>query len=140
MLKNIDPVLTGSLLKALDELGHGQKIALVDRNYPSHSSGAQVIHLGEIGIVRAAEAVFGVFPLDSFIEKPLSRMEADDQSPSTPTHDQVLEVASKSHSARLEFEVIPRMDFYTRAKECALIVQCLETAPYSCFIAQKGVV
>ena len=47
MLKNIDPVLTGSLLKALDELGHGQKIALVDRNYPSHSSGAQVIHLGE---------------------------------------------------------------------------------------------
>lgn len=35
MLKNIDPVLTGSLLKALDELGHGQKIALVDRNYPS---------------------------------------------------------------------------------------------------------
>jgi len=68
MLKNIDPVLTGSLLKALDELGHGQKIALVDRNYPSHSSGAQVIHLGEIGIVRAAEAVFGVFPLDSFIE------------------------------------------------------------------------
>jgi len=93
MLKNIDPVLTGSLLKALDELGHGEKIALVDRNYPSHSSGAQVIHLGEIGIVRTAEAVFG-FSLDSFIEKPLSRMQSDDKAPSTPTQDTFLEVAS----------------------------------------------
>ena len=90
MLKNIDPVLTGALLKALDEMGHGEKLALVDRNYPSKSSGAQVIHLGEIGIVRAAEAVFGVFPLDSFIDKPLLRMEADDRSPATPTHEGVL--------------------------------------------------
>jgi L-fucose mutarotase len=140
MLKGIDPVLTGSLLKALDELGHGEKIALVDRNYPSHSAGSQVIHLGEISIVRAVEAVFGVFPLDSFIEKPLSRMQSDDKSPSTRTQNAVLEVASKEHSARLEFELIPRLDFYTKAKECALIVQCLETAPYSCFIAQKGAV
>jgi L-fucose mutarotase len=140
MLKNIDPVLTGSLLKALDELGHGEKIALVDRNYPSHSSGAQVIHLGEIGIVRTAEAVFGVFPLDSFIEKPLFRMQSDDRAPSTPTQDTFLEVASHHHPTPLEFELIPRLDFYTAAKECALIVQCLETAPYSCFIAQKGAV
>jgi L-fucose mutarotase len=96
--------------------------------------------LGEISIVRAVEAVFGVFPLDSFIEKPLSRMQSDDKSPSTRTQNAVLEVASKEHSARLEFELIPRLDFYTKAKECALIVQCLETAPYSCFIAQKGAV
>jgi L-fucose mutarotase len=140
MLKNIDPVLTGSLLKALDELGHGDTIALVDRNYPSHTTGAPVIHLGEIGIVRAAEAIFGVFPLDSFIEKPLSRMQSDDKAPATPTHEKLLEVASKNHSTPLEFHLIPRLDFYTQAKECALVVQCLETAPYSCFIAHKGTV
>jgi L-fucose mutarotase len=100
MLKNIDPVLTGSLLKALDELGHGEKIAIVDRNYPSYASGAQVIHLGEIGITRACEAVFSVFPLDTFIDQPLSRMQSDDQQPATPTHEAVLEIASKSHSER----------------------------------------
>lgn len=140
MLKNIDPVLSGSLLKALDEMGHGEKLALVDRNYPSKSAGAQVIHLGEIGIVRAAEALFGVFPLDSFIDHPLSRMEADDQSDATPTHQQVLEVASRDHPRPLEYQVIPRPDFYAEAQSCLLIVQCLETAPYSCFIAQKGTV
>ncbi len=140
MLKNIDPVLTGALLKALDEMGHGEKLALVDRNYPSLSSGAQVIHLGEIGIVRAAEAVFGVFPLDSFIDTPLSRMQADDNSPATKTHQGVLDVASRNHPSPLEFRLIPRPDFYLEAKECLLVVQCLETAPYSCFIAQKGTV
>jgi len=140
MLKNIDPVLTGALLKALDEMGHGEKLALVDRNYPSKSSGAQVIHLGEIGIVRAAEAVFGVFPLDSFIDKPLLRMEADDRFPATPTHQGVLEVAARNHPKPLEFQLISRPDFYEEAKSCLLIVQCLENAPYSCFIAQKGTV
>ncbi|MDA8580057.1 hypothetical protein N9K72_03680 [Pontimonas sp.] len=140
MLKNIDPVLTGSLLKALDELGHGEKIAIVDRNYPSYASGAPVIHLGEISITRACEAVFSVFPLDTFIDQPLSRMESDDQQPATLTHEAVREIASKSHPSELQFGLIPRLDFYNRAKECAVIVQCLETAPYSCFIAQKGTV
>ncbi len=140
MLKNIDPVLTGVLLKALDELGHGEKLALVDRNYPSQSAGAQVIHLGEIGIIRAAEAVFGVFPLDSFIDQPLSRMQADDKSPATSTHEGVLAVAAKNHPKPLDFQLIPRPDFYTEAQTCLLIIQCLETAPYSCFIAQKGTV
>ena len=140
MLKNIDPVLTGSLLKALDELGHGEKIAIVDRNYPSYASGAPVIHLGEIGIARAAQAIFSVFPLDTFIDAPLSRMQSDDKLPATETHDAVLRIASESHPSPLEFGLIPRLDFYTHAKECALVVQCLETAPYSCFIAQKGTV
>lgn len=140
MLKNIDPVLTGAVLKALDEMGHGEKLALVDRNYPSHSSGSQVIHVGEIGIVRAAEAVFSVFPLDTFIDQPLSRMQADDNSTATSTHEGVLAVASKNHPKPLEFQLIPRPAFYTEAHTCVLILQCLETAPYSCFIAQKGTV
>tara|TARA_B110000459_G_C16188410_1_gene306835 strand:+ start:25 stop:447 length:423 start_codon:yes stop_codon:yes gene_type:complete len=140
MLKSIDPVLTGTLLKALDEMGHGDRIAIVDRNYPSLSAGPQVVHLGEISIVRAAEAIFSVLPLDSFIDNPLLRMEADDQSPASPTHEKVLDTARKHHLRPLEFTLIPRQDFYVAATQCLLIVQCLETAPYSCFIGQKGVV
>ena len=140
MLKNVDPVLTGTLLKALDEMGHGDTLALVDRNYPSFSAGPPVVHLGEIGIVRAAAAVFTVLPLDSFIDSPLARMEADDHSAPTSTHEQVLDIARNSHPRSLEFSIIPRHDFYGEATRCALIVQCLETAPYSCFILHKGVV
>lgn len=140
MLKGVDPILTGALLKALDEMGHGDTLALVDRNYPSYSAGLPVVHLGEISIVRAAEAIFSVFPLDTFIAAPLSRMQADDGSAATTTHELVWKAASKNHPLPLPEGLIARPDFYQLARECSVIVQCLETAPYSCFILHKGVV
>ena len=76
MLKGIDPVLNGALLKILDEMGHGDVLVLADRNYPSYAGGAPVIDLGEIDTTRAARAILSVFPLDTFLERPLGRMEA----------------------------------------------------------------
>ena len=140
MLKGIDPVLIGTLLKELDEMGHGDLVALVDRNYPATSSGRPVVHLGEIGVVRATEAILSVFPLDTFISNPLGRMESDDQDPATDIHAEVLRVARAHHPLPLDYRLIPRSDFYTSARDCYLIIQCLETAPYSCFLLQKGVV
>jgi L-fucose mutarotase len=74
LLKGIDQVLRGELLKALDELGHGDEFVLVDRNFPAYSSGLEVIDLGEIKATRAAKAIFSVFPLDVFGDEPVSRM------------------------------------------------------------------
>lgn len=34
MLENIDTLLSGELLKPLDAMGHGDRLARVDRNYP----------------------------------------------------------------------------------------------------------
>ena len=68
MLKGIDPVLSGELLKILDEMGHGDQLLLVDRNYPAAASGKPVVRLGEITVTRAAEAILGVLPLDRFID------------------------------------------------------------------------
>ena len=70
MLKNIDPVLRGELLKALDELGHGEEFALVDQNFPSYGVGVEVIDLGGIDSSRAAQAIFSVFPLDILEARP----------------------------------------------------------------------
>ncbi len=140
MLKNIDPLLTGSLLKALDEMGHGDTLALVDRNYPGVSSGVPVIHLGEVGVTRAAQAILSVFPLDNFVEQPLSKMQPDGEGQHHGSHQTILDVASSAHGETLHFELVPRHDFYQQATQCSLIVQCLETEPYSCFILQKGVV
>ena len=53
MLKGIDPLLSGDLLKILDDMGHGDRLLLVDRNYPAAASGRQVIRLGEASILRA---------------------------------------------------------------------------------------
>lgn len=141
MLKGIDPVLSGELLKILDEMGHADKLLLVDRNYPAFASGTPVIQLGEITQKRAAEAILSVFPLDTYVEFPLERMEVDDDAAIVPeVQQEVLEVARRSFENPLEFAVVPRLEFYRRAAQAFAVVRTLETRPYGCFILQKGVV
>ena len=78
MLKGIDPLLSGDLLRVLDDMGHGDLLLLVDRNYPAAASGKPVIRLGEVTVLRAATAILSVLPLDTFVEHPIERMEVDD--------------------------------------------------------------
>jgi len=141
MLKGIDPVLNGDLLKILDDMGHGDQVLLVDRNYPAAAAGKPLVRLGEISVVRALTAILGVFPLDSYVEHPLERMEVDDDpSIVTSTQAQVLELARASHDRPLDYAVVPRLDFYQRARNVYAVVHTLDAQPYGCFILQKGVV
>ncbi|MER7687157.1 RbsD/FucU domain-containing protein [Streptomyces sp. NPDC097610] len=141
MLKGIDPLLNGDLLKILDDMGHGDQIMVVDRNYPAFSSGRPVIRLGEAGVERAIEAILTVLPLDAFIEHPLERMEVkDDPALTTAGQDRVLGVARSAHTRTLEYGVVPRFLFYERAKDAFAVVHTLESEPYGCFIMHKGVV
>lgn len=140
MLKGIDPLLSGDLLKILDDMGHGDRLLVVDSNYPAASSGKPVVRLGEVGITRAMQAILSVLPLDSFIDHPLERMETnDDPNVVTATQADVLELARTVEQRPIEFAVVPRLEFYERAKDCYAVVHTLETAPYSCFILHKGV-
>ena len=141
MLTGVDPLLSGDLLKILDDMGHGDQLLLVDRNYPAAASGKPVIRLGEASILRAAQAILSVFPLDSFIAHPLERMEVDDDpAKTTSTQDALLELARASEGRDLEFGVIPRLSFYDRAKAAYAVVHTLDAQPYGCFILHKGVI
>ena len=141
MLKGIDPLLNGDLLKILDDMGHGDQLLLVDRNYPAAASGKPVIRLGEVGVLRAASAILSVFPLDSFIEHPLERMEVeDDPIKTTSLQQDVLALARASEDRKFEYGVVPRLEFYQRAKDVYAVVHTLEDQPYGCFILHKGVI
>ena len=141
MLKGIDPLLSGDLLKVLDDMGHGDQLLIVDRNYPAVASGKPVIRLGEVGVLRAATAILSVFPLDSFIEHPLERMEVeDDPIKTTSLQSDVLALARASENRELDYGVSPRLDFYQRAKDAYAVVHTLEDQPYGCFILHKGVI
>ena len=141
MLKGIDPVLHGEFLHILDDMGHGDQLLLVDRNYPAAASGKPVLRLGEIGVERAVRAILSVMPLDTFLDHPLERMEVDgDPSIVAPVQAAVLEVARSQHPEPLEFGVVPRLSFYERAKEAFAVVHTLEDQPYGCFILHKGVI
>ncbi|NTV40254.1 MAG: fucose-binding protein [Demequinaceae bacterium] len=141
MLKGIDPLLNGELLRILDDMGHGDQLLLVDRNYPATASGRPVVRLGEVGVERAARAILSVMPLDTFLEYPLERMEVDDDpSIIAPVQAKVLEVARANHPEPLEFGIVKRLSFYDRAAKAFAVVHTLEDQPYGCFILHKGVI
>jgi L-fucose mutarotase len=141
MLKGIDPLLTGDLLRALDQMGHGDKLVIADRNFPAYSSGPEVIHCDATSVTAVLDAILTVFPLDTFVDFPLERMGPDaDPTQVNDTQSAVLELARLHGWPELEFGAIPRTEFYDRASEGMLIVQCMEAAPYCDFILTKGVV
>ena len=141
MLKGVDPLLSGDLLKILDDMGHGDQLLLVDRNYPAAASGKPVVRLGEVTVLRAAQAILSVFPLDSFLEHPLERMEVeDDPAKTTPVQVEMLALASAAEGRQLEYGFVPRLDFYGRAKGVYAVVHTLDSVPYGCFILHKGVI
>jgi L-fucose mutarotase len=139
MLIGIDPLLGGDLLKLLDEMGHGDQIAVVDCNYPAVSSGRPVVQLGDVTVARAIGAILRVIPLDTFIRCPLERMAADTDEPTAGQQD-VLKLARRVHSADLEFAVVSRLDFYDRTRTVHAVVRTLDARPYNCFILHKGVI
>jgi len=122
-------------------MGHGDQLAVVDRNFPANSQGVPVVELGEVTIERAMRAILSVFPLDTFVEHPFERMEADgDPSVVNECHTSALEVARAHHDQPVEYGVIPRFDFYERASHAYAVVRTLETQPYGCFLLTKGVI
>ena len=77
MLKGIPKILSPELLKVLCEMGHSDQIVLSDGNFPTESMGKDciVIRCDGHGVPELLEAILEVFPLDTYIEKPVNLME-----------------------------------------------------------------
>lgn len=64
MLTGIDPLLTGEILKILDEMGHSDALVIADANFPAHRTAVRVVETPGVDIVSMVRAVRSVFPLD----------------------------------------------------------------------------
>ena len=78
LLKGIPPLLTADLLYILRSMGHGDKLAIVDCNFPAsecttHTTSKKKIELS-CDLPTALDAICEVLPLDFFIESPVSYM------------------------------------------------------------------
>lgn len=141
MLKDIDPLLTGSLLKILDEMGHGDVLGLVDRNFPAYRYGVPVIDLRGADTEAAATALLSVLPLDGFVDAPVRRMEIDGEPERITEATTALgRIAGQAEGADVTIASVERFDFYEQAKGATAFVHTGETIPYSCYLLQKGVV
>ena len=77
MLKNIPPILIPELLKVMSEMGHGDQIVIGDGNFPAESigRGKPVIRLDSCGVPELLDAMLQFFPLDPYVEQPVTLME-----------------------------------------------------------------
>ncbi len=144
MLKGIPAILSPELLKVLCEMGHSDRIVLADGNFPAETMGknAIVIRADGHGACELLDAILQVFPLDTYVEKPVNLMQVMPGDPvETPIWDEYKAIVAK-HDARGADAVgnIERFAFYEEAKTAYAIIATGEKALYANVMLQKGVV
>jgi L-fucose mutarotase len=141
VLKTIDPLISPELLAAIARMGHGDVIAIVDRNYPAYAAGAPVVRADGSDTTEIARALFTLLPVDTFVEQPIARMLVVDAPDSTPpVHADFVAAAEAAEGRVIGVEGVERHDFYARARQASVVVATGETRGYGCFLVAKGVI
>jgi L-fucose mutarotase len=138
MLLGLDPVLSPDLLHALAAMGHGDRIALVDANYPA-TRGRRLIHLPGLGTPRVLQAVLSVLPIDAFIPDPCAVMQVVGEPEALPPVVAEMSALLVKHGAKPAMS-LERHAFYAAAESAYAIVQTGERRFYGNILLTKGVV
>lgn len=144
MLKGIPSILSPELLKVLCEMGHSDTLVIADGNFPAESMGkdAIVIRADGHGVPEILEAILKVFPLDTYVDAPVSLMQVmPGDKAETPIWDVYKKIVSEADDrGDKAFAEVERFEFYERAKKAYAIIATGETAIYANIMLQKGVV
>ena len=141
MLKGIDELVAPDLLYALAQMGHGDRLALVDRTYPAYAAGRPVYRIDGAGIIAAASAILKLFPVDTFVECPAERMEVTGSSETvTAVQREFMDLLSSNAGRTIGMSSSSRDEFYQHVRQAFAVVCTGESQPYSCFIIAKGTV
>ena len=143
MLKNIPSILSPMLLKTLCEMGQSDRLVIADGNFPSESMGkdAIVIRCDGHGVPELLDAILTVFPLDTYVEKPVNLMQVvEGDNVETPIWDTYNQIVSKHDQRGTDaIGTIERFAFYEQSKSCYCIIATGEKSMYANVMLQKGV-
>lgn len=144
MLKNIPPILSPELLKVLCEMGHGDRLIIGDGNFPAQSMGknAIVIRMDGHNVPELLDAILQVFPLDTYVEKPVCLMEVvKGDTVTTPIWDTYQNIVLKYDDRGADaIGHVERFAFYEESQKVYAIIATSEMALYANIMLQKGVV
>jgi L-fucose mutarotase len=141
MLKKLSPLLSPELLKTLAEMGHGDDLVLADGNFPSASMAQRLLRADGHGIPKLLEAILQIFPLDTFVERPVALMGVVPGHNYQPTiWDEYKRIIQASGEPFTDFEYVERFAFYDRARKAYAVLATGETSLYANIILKKGVV
>ena len=137
-------MLSPELLKVLCEMGHSDTIVIADGNFPAETMGKNgiVIRMDGHGVPEILEAILQVFPLDQYVDKPVSLMErvpGDNADVSIwKKYEELIDQAEERGKALIQ--KVERFAFYEEAKKAYAVIATSETSQYANVILQKGCV
>jgi L-fucose mutarotase len=141
MLRNIDPILSPELLRALRAMGHGDSVAIVDGNFPAEGLGPLCIRADGSDASEIVRAVLSVMPLDTFTEEPAICMEVVGDPTAVPAAVAGFQTVINSVAdVPREIKSLERFAFYERAKGAFVVVQTGERRLYGNILLTKGVI
>jgi L-fucose mutarotase len=157
MLKNLPKILSPEILKALDEMGHGDEVVIADGNFPAASiSGGSLSLNGKAapillradghGCPEILEALLRLIPLDTYSQPNVMYQEVvpgdkavpDGKPPIWASYQTLLEKEEKKEN--IHIGTIERFKFYERAAKAYCIIASGEDALYGNIILKKGVI
>ena len=140
MLKGISSVISPELLKILMEMGHGDELVIGDGNFPAASMAQRLVRADGHGVPELLDAILALFPLDTFVERPVTLMAVVPGHDYQPTIWDEFRRIIQRHEPFNEFEFVDRFAFYDRARQAYAILATGETSLYANVILKKGVV
>lgn len=135
MLLGLDPVLTGRLLRALDEMGHTDSVVIADAHFPAaRLAGRNAVDLPGLSTPRVLRAICSVLPLD---DAPGLDLMASPEPGLLEVQRELVEAAGLSEGG---YQLVERYAFYDLAAKAEFIIRTGETRIYGNALVRKGVV
>ena len=140
MLKGIPHILSPDLLHALQAMGHGDEITIVDGNYPGESAGPRLVRADGHSGTELLEAILTVMPLDDFVPDPAIVMQVVGDAGQRPPVVVEYEKIVQRFEPAVKLNSLERFAFYKRANAGYAMVQTGEQRLYGNIILKKGVI
>ena len=146
MLKGIDRRLSAEIVHALMLMGHGDDLLICDVNHPAASIAkdttyGRLIDMAGCGLTEAVEAILTLFPLDTFVEAPVWRMEVvGSPGAHVPIFAAIQGVVNRAEGRAVPIAALERFAFYAAARRAFCVIRTSDPGPYGCFILRKGVI
>lgn len=145
MLQGISKLLTGDLLKALCDMGHGDELVIADANFPGERVARRLIRLPGISGTELLRAIAPLIPLDAYSPAPALVMQLTDSDRAKGMPDPAIwgeyeAILRKHYGEDTRVDTIERQAFYERAKAAYLVIQTGEERIYGNLLLAKGVI
>lgn len=139
MLRGIHPLLSPDLLHVLASMGHGDRLAIVDANFPATRSARRLIQMSGMPVTAVLGAVLTLLPIDDFEPDPAVVMQVvGDPDSVPPVVEEIAAMLDRFGGPRPS--AIDRFAFYAATEQAFAVVQTGERRFYGNVLLTKGVI